>query len=556
MGSDLFQREAMEHLGTLSPVDDVPAGVWDGFARGTGLATMKGLAKTGRAIDLLGSVPPVIGDTLSGGTEMQDRYFKEHDDVFNSAVDFWTPKPNEVGIAGEVTGQLLSLLPQVITSPALAVGATQLGEGEDLVRKGVDSGSAGKVAALQATGLGLGIWMPVLGSTLAQRVLLGGAAFNTAQGIVTRGASGAVLAGTPAAEDYKAFDPQSLTLDVLLGVAFGSLAHLSPEQRTHGAETWKRIEEWAKDIKPSEIDALATLREAQHMNADSLPGKPSDVADIGLHVDRMRAAIDQVLKDKPVQLSDLPEPKLTPDPAREAQMKSNADELVKEAERVRVEEGLQEPSLIHETPLSPVETAPTPPPGAESPATTGATFYHGTRSSFTEFDPTKSKDGMVHLTTDQVVAKTMGGPGSKIFGVDVPEASKLKLLDRGNAQQEQALLSGYQEAGGIKEWLIENGYDGFKSFDGDSIALVDASKAKIAAAEQVEKRAELDPVAMAADRFATENPDHLIRTGTDAEGKPLTKTPKEFLTEARDIALRAQEDAKLYQIAAECLLGG
>lgn len=440
MGSDLFQRETQQRLSDLAPVTDVPAGTFEGFVRGTGLATMRGFAQTGRAVDLLGSVGPIIQDAVTGGTTLQDRYFQEHDEVFNSAVDRWTPTANEVGIAGEITGQLLSLLPTVVASPALAIGSAQLGEGENLVRKGVASERAQLVGAIQGAGLGLGIWMPVLGTSLAQKVFLGGAGFNTAQGIATRAVSGGILDGTPAEGEYKAFDPASVTLDVLLGMAFGGLAHISPEASARGAKEWDKIKEWANNLTPSDKDALAILREGEHINVDSMPGKPVDLTDVNKHVVITRSAINQILQDKDIQIADLPEPKFEADPVRLENQRANADSLVAEAERVRIQGGFSEPPL--ETPQSPVETASTPPPEVESPA-------------------------------------------------------------RGGAIEEK----------------------------------------------------QIDPVAQAADNFVSNNPDLRITTGTDANGEPITMTAGEFLTKARETSAEARNDVKLFQIAAECLLG-
>lgn len=435
MGSDLFQRETLEHLNTLAPVEDVPAGTFDGFVRGTGLAAMRGFAQTGRAIDLAGSVGPIVQDAFTGGTTLQDKYFREHDEVFNSAVDRWTPQANEIGIAGEVTGQLLSLLPTVVASPGLAIASMQLGEGESLVRKGVDADKAQLVGAIQGAGLGLGVWMPILGTSLAQKVFLGGAGFNLAQGVVTRGASGEVLEGTPAEGEYKAFDPASVTLDVLLGMAFGGISHIAPDAR--GQAEWKKIQEWADNLTPSDKDALAVLREGQHINVDSLPGTPKELADLDKHVVIVRSAINQLLQDKDIQVTDLPA--FEADPVKQAEQQANAEILTAEAERIRNEEGFVEPPL--ETPLSPVETDSTPPPGKESPATTGAT-------------------------------------------------------------------------------------------------------------EDIE----VDPIASAADRYASE-PGLTIQTGINANGEPIIQSASDFLANAREVSATAREDVKLFQIAAECLLG-
>lgn len=310
MALDFYSDEINENLAKLKPVQDIEPGVFDNFAKGAGMATMKGLGEVARAGSMLQSVYPIIADKIMGGTTLQDRYFKWHDETFNSAVDYWTPRPNEVGVAGEVVGKLTSMLPLIMAGPGgvtAAIATTQLGTAEDLVRKhsDVSATQANVVGALQGAGLATGIWMPILGQNLVQRVVIGGAGFNVAQGVITRAASGAVLSDSKAAKEFEAFDGKALTIDILLGLAFGGIAHYVPTQRAQGAEAWGKIRDWAKTLKPSDIDALLVLREGQHINQDSLPGKPVTPADVSAHVERIRTAIDQLASDRPVNVEDI-----------------------------------------------------------------------------------------------------------------------------------------------------------------------------------------------------------------------------------------------------------
>jgi len=338
MSLDLYREEIDNRLANLRQVKEPEPGMFDNFLAGTGKVAMQTFAKSGRAAGMA-LAPAAIGldkakayfNDTGPSTEIQDKFFKAHDDIFGRAVDYWTPKPNEVGAAGQVVGQLLGTLPQVFASPALTVAATQLSTGEDLVRKGVDAGTAQAVGGVQAAGLGLGIWVPILGQTLAQRVLLGGAGFNVAQGLATRAASAELLEGTPGAEDFKALDPTALTLDVLLGAAFGGIAHINPRMRAEGDAWQAKLKEWGAKLKPSEVDALATMRQAQHLNADSLPGRPVDVEDVNAHVARMRQALDDLANDRPVQVEDLPAGRFEADPARQAEAEKMVSDLIEEA---------------------------------------------------------------------------------------------------------------------------------------------------------------------------------------------------------------------------------
>lgn len=349
MSLDLYERDISERMSGLRPITAPEPGAFDNFLYSAGTAAMRTFASAGRAVTMaaggvasaverIGAMHPLSDGAVD--TRLSDAVWRVHDDLTQRAVDYWTPNPNEVGAAGQVVGQLIATLPMVIAAPSALVAATQLGTAEDVMRKGVDADKAQAVGAVQAAGLGLGIWMPILGQNLWQRVVLGGAGFNVVQGAATRGISGEILEGTPAAEEFKAFDPAALTLDVLLGAAFGGIAHLSPSQRAQGKAMLDRIQSWGKDLKPSDVDALQVVRQAQHMNVDSMPGKPVDAQDIEAHVQRVKAAIDQLSGDRPVQVDDMPAPRVEPDAARMAEAESNAKQLTEIAEQVRQTEGL------------------------------------------------------------------------------------------------------------------------------------------------------------------------------------------------------------------------
>lgn len=355
MSLDLFQDQNEKHLEQMPITTEVESSAWDGFLPGTAKTAMRSFAEAGRALSLAGSVAPIAYDAFTGGTEMQDRYFKFHDDYFGDAVKYWTPPKGSVGMAGEVAGTLLGTLPLVIASPGAAVAKTQLSSAEDLTRAGVDSARAQAVGGVQAAGLGLGVWLPILGGSLATRVMAGGAGANVGMGIAERAVSGKILEGTPAEGAYEAFDPKAITLDALLGAAFGTLAHVSPEQRAQGAQFWKRMEDWGKKLKPEDVDAIATLRQAQHMDADSLPGKPADIDAVNAHHDRMSRAVDQLLRDEPVRVDDLPEAKIDTDTARIAESESRMLDMQSQAKKIGRDEGVVNIPEIKSKPAEPVD---------------------------------------------------------------------------------------------------------------------------------------------------------------------------------------------------------
>ena len=340
MSLDLFQDQNEQRLAEMPITTQIEPNTWDGFVPGSGQYAMRSFAESGRALSFAASTIPIAYDAFTGGTEMQDRYFKFHDEVFGNAVDYWTPKPGDVGTAGQVAGTLLGTLPLVIASPAAAVAKTQLTAAEDLTRAGVESTKAQAVAGVQAAGFGLGVWLPILGKNWVTRALVGGAGANVALGISERAISSEILKETPAEDVYRTFDPKAITLDVLLGLAFGTLAHVSPAQRAQGEAFWKRMQEWGKTVEPADVEALAVLRQAQHMDADSLPGKSTDIEAISNHNARMRQAVDQLLRDDPVRVDDLPEAKIEPDQLRLTENDRRFTELQTEAKRIRKTEDI------------------------------------------------------------------------------------------------------------------------------------------------------------------------------------------------------------------------
>lgn len=330
MSFELYGEETAARINTLRPTDKAEAGLFEG----TGRMVMQGFAKTGRALSLAAAPLAMAFEKSPNSTELQDSYFKKREEVFQGAVDHWTPKPNEIGAAAEVVGPLLSMIPQVFASPATAIASTQLSTAEDLVRKEVDTTKAQQVGAVQAAGLALGIWVPIFGRTLAERVLAGGVGFNVAQGAAMRAASGELLEGTPAAGDFKTLDATALTLDVLLGAAFGGLAHIHPGMRAEGEAWQKRISDMVSRLKPSGGRPVA-LKAGEHLNVDSMPGKPVDLVDIDAHVQRIRQAIDDLANDRPVNVEDMPPPKFEPDAARAQEAERVIEEWRGEAEMER-----------------------------------------------------------------------------------------------------------------------------------------------------------------------------------------------------------------------------
>jgi len=275
------------------PAKVVQPGVFDNFGSTAGNYFMRGMAEVGRSASMAAAAVPVVIDKIVGddnmsGRSLADRYFQVHDEVFGRAVDYWTPRPEETGRAGQVVGSLAAGITQFLVSPGLAVANAQLSTSEELVRQGVRSDAALVAGDIAALGTVLGIALPIAGNTLGQRIGTG-VAGNIGQGVATAAGTQAVLreAGAPGevVEQFNPFDPTGRTVDILMGAVFGAKAHLDarlslPPQSTR--------------------DALMTVNQARHLESVATPGRPVTESDFTTAVDGVRSAIDQMVRGEPV----------------------------------------------------------------------------------------------------------------------------------------------------------------------------------------------------------------------------------------------------------------
>ena len=279
--------------GAEPPAPPTP-GFWSGSASAVGQGTLRGGAKLVRGAAQVLGTPLALGlDALHGGTRNQDALFRGIDDIAGNAVDYFTPDAATQGTGAQVLGGLSELILQLpFGAGGLATGFTS-GTGTELVQRGVDGATAGKVAAVAgasvAVGLGIG---PQLGRTALERVG-GGALANVVINAPATAAEGAILKGAGYSEQAQGYDwrdPTARATDLLAGAAFGGAAHV-----------------WA--VRQARAQAQATLDNAQHYQRDSAPGGPPlTPADQTAHVENMNAALNQVARGESVSMEGRPMP--------------------------------------------------------------------------------------------------------------------------------------------------------------------------------------------------------------------------------------------------------
>lgn len=330
--SDLFTEEGWEQRvadARLQPsaLDADTAGFFENALTATGQQFMRGGAAAG---DLFATAGKFFGATPDmGGThgeELREERIQAADDLQEelreSAREFWTPDARSTGTVGRVLGGLSEMaLPLAVTggNPAVLIGSQTLSTGKELVDAGVDSTTAGGVAAATGTAAYLGFKTPILGKTLGQRVFTG-ALGNTAVGMGATFAEQKILEGRgyeELAEQYDPLDAEGRTIDLLMGAAFGAIRHAG-----------------APRMLPSERAAVLAAANARHFQVDTAPGRPLDAAASAAHQRAMEASLESLMTGEPVSVPrEVLEANFEPRPTREATVPEELNDF--EAARAR-----------------------------------------------------------------------------------------------------------------------------------------------------------------------------------------------------------------------------
>lgn len=520
-GEDTKELEFMSHsqgnLGVGEP------GFFTGFGKGVGMYAMKGFAETARAIDLLGAVPPVLMDKLSGGTTRGDEYFKQHEDVFGNAVDYWTPKPTEVGAAGQIVGSLAGALPQIMVNPALGVGTAVLTPAEDLTKAGVGPGSAITVGMIQGAALAAGIRMPFLGSTLATKMATG-AGGNLLQGVLAAaGSKGVLKAGgyDQAAEGFQPFDVTQRAVDILMGLAFGGLAHLDAKaQAAYRAA-------FTEDVKN------ALLVKNQSMQLDAIANAYKAVDDLPEHlnvkVNKIQEAVAQALRGEPVNVDRGTEGLFanTPEATKIWQQRVH-DETVTTAKAV-----LNEAVMRNQAILDAQET-----PGFMRTPEQMLALKSG------QIEPQGSSDL-------QRAIEIINKPG---FQRTPEERVFLDSVMKGNAFDH--LLAEIPKPSAVEPATLKTRQEGLGAQQPQAgTTQRPGGQAPEGGGKPQSAEASRDPLVETAQTIAGERPDLQVPTGElDAEGRPVTMKVGDYLAVADEASKMNQADAGIFRAALTCML--
>ena len=225
--------------------------------------------------------------------DAQDAYFRDVvDGLGSNAVDAWTPDPVVMGSTARTLSTLNTVIgsvPQLLGTPGLFVASSGVDPAVDLVRQGVDPGTAGTVGGINLAANAAGMRIPAAwGSSLVTR-LVTGTGSNVTIGAATDAASATTLRAAgynEQAEGFDVFNAQVRGLDALMGAAFGVRAHID-----------------APRLSPTQRDALLVAANADNLQRTSMPGEPAAPGADVRHQDALSKAIDGLLKGERVDVS-------------------------------------------------------------------------------------------------------------------------------------------------------------------------------------------------------------------------------------------------------------
>lgn len=318
------QRDTLDFLNN-SPIDE--SGPDLGWFEGGGGELMSGLAHAGRGVAVIGGAIPAVIDTVLGddnhtGTSLADHYFELVDEPTRAAVEYWKPDPGALSLSGRVVGALGAGITQLVAAggnPALMMIDQQVGVAADLVDQGVDSTTAQLVGGAQSLATAAGFRLGTYGASLLAKAG-SGAAGNLATNVPAAAASQAMLDQGGYAEQAEQFNPWDLearAIDVLMGAAFGAVAHFGP--KTVGGQP-PSPDAPQTNLLPSEQAELLAASSAKNWAVDVAPGRPATQADNAMHHSAMSATLDQLMRNEPVNVAEhikdanfLPKPGQNPD---------------------------------------------------------------------------------------------------------------------------------------------------------------------------------------------------------------------------------------------------
>jgi hypothetical protein len=286
----------------VNPNDLAPAwyaGAWKAPVTGLASAVNDAALLTGQAFDPLARVVTRPIDKLFG-TKLEEFWDGERQKTID-AIKNWSPDPRTTGVVGQVTHSLVNVIPEAMAGgPGLAAvlqGNKSIVSG---LQDGLDPGTAFTKGAIDAFTTWAGMKLPMQFSPTSGAAMNIGtaAAINVPFGMASRGATGELLKArgyNEMAEQYQVMDRTAIITDLIMGGAFGAMAHYGPGIGAK-VEAWRKGE--GPKIQPSDVDTALLLNSQHHMEIDTAPGVPTDVQTRAAHVEEVNRSIEALMRDE------------------------------------------------------------------------------------------------------------------------------------------------------------------------------------------------------------------------------------------------------------------
>lgn len=283
--------------------DQVEPTAFTGTFKGITSGVMKGGVRAAQFLGLAGSTVPALLDRVApetDGDSRLDRYFKTFDDITKNPVDYWTPAATEVGMVGRFMGGLGEIVIPFLAGGKSAIptitaiaGSQTTGVGLDLTKAGVDAKTTGFVSSVQGLSAAAGFAIPFFGNTLASRMTSGVAGnLATNMGGAALQSRALNVAGRPdVAAQFNPLDLEARAVDILTGLAFGGLAHVTAPRAQ-------------RRLNANEVDAVFSAANAKHFQQDTALGVPIDAASSVRHQNAIETAIQQLVRGERVSVAD------------------------------------------------------------------------------------------------------------------------------------------------------------------------------------------------------------------------------------------------------------
>ena len=296
-------------LNPLNPEDMKP-----GWFAGTWKAPVTGLASAvNDAALLLGdAATPVLRSTVARpvdtlfGTKTEDWLIGQQQ-IAKDNITAWSPDPRTTGVVGQAVHGIFNIVPEAMAGGPEVAALLQGYKGMQAgMQDGLDPGTAFGKGAIDGISTWVGLKIPMtLAPQLGAVGTIGtGAAGNVVTGMATRGVTGELLRSrgyAEMAEQYKVLDNAAIATDLIMGGAFGALAHYGPAAVT-AYKDWQAKND--NKLLTSDQQTALFLNAMLHAELDTSPGIPTDPAARAAHVEALNKAMTDLLSDNPVVAPD------------------------------------------------------------------------------------------------------------------------------------------------------------------------------------------------------------------------------------------------------------